>query len=335
MALDWLSVISLFRLPVLHSAMIPSLLICVNKWFYENLFSLSVSTLSVSSGSSRSSLGSLSASSKGSLNSLSLTDLYTYSQTCSDVNLPELHHRVEKVLQGHNTSLQAAPAAGISPILEVDTPAETLDGTVTGSTTVQSRSAPSQHVTHLLTEMSLRNSLSPGSSASSLSSPPVSPYDAGPPPSYQQHLEKQRIITSASNSVTDQYGIGESSIVHGENVTNTSSTPLTGYNHMVQSVINQGSMYPVGLQHTSQSLPQNSFSLHSDTSGNSSVSLSCRNNVVSETENITIPPLSPISESSSGVCNNASGVNTRSVSAAVSDESVAGDSGVFEASSKR
>jgi hypothetical protein len=44
------------------------------------------------------------------------------------------------------------------------------------------------------------------------------------------------------------------------------------------------------------------------------------------------PPLSPISETSSGVCNNLSGGNTRSVSAAVSDESVAGDSGVFEAS---
>ena len=47
------------------------------------------------------------------------------------------------------------------------------------------------------------------------------------------------------------------------------------------------------------------------------------------------PPLSPISESSSGVCNNLSGGNTRSVSAAVSDESVAGDSGVFEVSIKR
>ena len=47
------------------------------------------------------------------------------------------------------------------------------------------------------------------------------------------------------------------------------------------------------------------------------------------------PPLSPISESSSGVCNNLSGGNTRSVSAAVSDESVAGDSGVFEVSIKK
>lgn len=47
------------------------------------------------------------------------------------------------------------------------------------------------------------------------------------------------------------------------------------------------------------------------------------------------PPLSPISESSSGVGNNLSGANTRSVSAAVSDESVTGDSGVFEASVRR
>jgi hypothetical protein len=43
----------------------------------------------------------------------------------------------------------------------------------------------------------------------------------------------------------------------------------------------------------------------------------------------TVPPLSPISESSSGMGNNLSGPNTRSVS--VSNESVAGDSGVFEA----
>ena len=52
-------------------------------------------------------------------------------------------------------------------------------------------------------------------------------------------------------------------------------------------------------------------------------------------DSLSNPPLSPISESSSGVCNNLSGGNTRSVSAAVSDESVAGDSGVFEASMKR
>ncbi|XP_035825058.1 protein KIBRA isoform X1 [Aplysia californica] len=52
-------------------------------------------------------------------------------------------------------------------------------------------------------------------------------------------------------------------------------------------------------------------------------------------EPIPNPPLSPISESSSGVGNNLSGGNTRSVSAAVSDESVAGDSGVFEASVRR
>ena len=60
----------------------------------------------------------------------------------------------------------------------------------------------------------------------------------------------------------------------------------------------------------------------------------CRRYATDMTSEVTNPPLSPISESSSGVCNNMSGVNTRSVSAAVSDESVAGDSGVFEASGK-
>ena len=52
--------------------------------------------------------------------------------------------------------------------------------------------------------------------------------------------------------------------------------------------------------------------------------------------NIFNPPLSPTSESSSGVCHTASGgVPTRNVSAAVSNESMAGDSGVFEASKKK
>nr|CAD7440633.1 unnamed protein product [Timema bartmani] len=46
------------------------------------------------------------------------------------------------------------------------------------------------------------------------------------------------------------------------------------------------------------------------------------------------PPLSPISETPPQELSS-SGTNTRSVSAAVSDESVAGDSGVFEASNKK
>lgn len=60
------------------------------------------------------------------------------------------------------------------------------------------------------------------------------------------------------------------------------------------------------------------------------------------------PPLSPISETPPPMLDHdellqgtalsrtsSSGTNTRSVSAAVSDESVAGDSGVFEASNKK
>ena len=53
-------------------------------------------------------------------------------------------------------------------------------------------------------------------------------------------------------------------------------------------------------------------------------------------EKLSNPPMSPVSESSSGMGNNLSGVGTvRSISAAVSNESVAGDSGVFEASMRR
>lgn len=76
--------------------------------------------------------------------------------------------------------------------------------------------------------------------------------------------------------------------------------------------------------------PESSQSLSSSTS------MSSRHNTATVSEGIlSNPPLSPISESSSGVGNNLSGGNTRSVSAAVSDESVAGDSGVFEASGQR
>lgn len=52
-------------------------------------------------------------------------------------------------------------------------------------------------------------------------------------------------------------------------------------------------------------------------------------------EYLTAEPLSPISETPLELTTrSSSGTNTRSVSAAVSDESVAGDSGVFEASNK-
>ena len=96
--------------------------------------SLSQSTLSVSSGSSRGSLGSLSASSRGSLNSASLCDIYAQmgggglgasppagAAVGGDVNLPELHRRVEKLLQGHTVCISP-----IHEVVAVDAPAGTV-----------------------------------------------------------------------------------------------------------------------------------------------------------------------------------------------------------------
>jgi protein KIBRA len=110
--------------------------------------------LSVSSGSSRGSLGSLSTGSKGSLNSQSITDIYR-SSSVQDVNLLELHRRVEHLLNGHQVTQPPTPSGSKES----------------------------------LTRSHSMKSLSPGSSLSSLS-PPVSPYEAAPPPSYAQHIQK-------------------------------------------------------------------------------------------------------------------------------------------------
>ena len=305
-------------------------------WWTAVIFSLSLSTLSVSSGSSRGSLGSLSASSKGSLNSLSLTDLYTYSQSYPDVNLPELHQWVEKLLQGHTTGSQTAISAGISPIMEVDTPADTLNAPITGLSDnvamVAGLAAASPQVTRLLGEVPVRGSMSPGSSLSSLSSPPVSPYDIGPPPSYQQHIDK-RVVTSTPLSTSEVPHVQHGVHTHTDSL---SSSSITGHHLSSHAANTTTTTHPLCPQHFPPSLPLYSSSTsESDSLVDMSLPVCSRRSHLTESDLITNPPLSPISESSSGVCNNTSGVNTRSVSAAVSDESVAGDSGVFEACSKR
>ena len=146
-------------------------------------------------------------------------------------------------------------------------------------------------------------SLSPRSSLSSVS-PPVSPHELGPPPSYEQaFLDKQRRLVAAT--------VGES----------TNSAQL------------EDSLAALSL------LPRDGRFEAPDNAGSYSA----------------LPPLSPISEyvpleESQEDVNmpkgSSSGTNTRSVSATVSDDdesresttsqlSVAGDSGVFEASTTR
>ncbi|XP_046624064.1 protein kibra isoform X1 [Neodiprion virginianus] len=161
-------------------------------------------------------------------------------------------------------------------------------------------------------------SLSPRSSLSSVS-PPVSPlYEnapMGPPPAYEQveqQRRQQRLLASASpldrNQLEDklaelrlsQQAIQEQLSANSEHSKLSPQPPV----EFQSGNMSQGS----GLGRPAMPLPQE-------------------------------PPLSPISETPPphGTRSRASssGTNTRSVSAAVSDESVAGDSGVFEASNRR
>nr|XP_022328024.1 protein WWC2-like isoform X2 [Crassostrea virginica] len=257
----------------------------------SQLRSLSLSTLSVSSGSSLGSLGSLSSCSRGSLNSLNMVDIYGQ-QHSPDTNLHDLHRRVEKLLQGHS----------ISPIHELQ-----VSSDVTAAATN----------TYLQSIMASNNDIS--SSSSIASSPPVSPLDVGPPPSYHQHMTN---VAGLPRKVTTY---------------NIPPQPPLSYSAGANIIADQSNTDPMnGLPSTGPRLEANKGSLvHPNPSPGQSLNdsvISAKRSQLADIMDVSNPPLSPISESSSGVCNNLSGGNTRSVSAAVSDESVAGDSGVFEAS---
>lgn len=286
------------------------------------LKSMSASTLSISSGSSLGSLGSLgslSASSRGSLSSLSMLDIYNQ-QKANDVDLQDLHRRVEKLLQGHS----------ISPIHENPVPAPDVMAAAT-SGYLQSVMASSQEIPP---PGACLNSASPHSSLSSLS-PPVSSYDIGPPPTYKQHMNivKPPPPTSVP-SVQGRAGFfTESSAPQNVNI----SIPIQINSNQSKLTVQNS---PVLQQSKYESTETCSYSVQTSSTyqSESTETVCVQTSVAKKTqfpENLDAmsnPPLSPISESSSGVGN---GGNTRSVSATVSDESVAGDSGVFEASVKR
>ncbi|KAF8784560.1 Protein kibra like protein [Argiope bruennichi] len=241
----------------------------------SQLKSLSASTLSVSSSSSLGSLstGSLSASSKGSLSSLSFTDIYGLPQCSVDPTLQDLHKRVGHLIQGNS---------------QVNAPTSFEDPATTSLSV--GHSVPS---------------LSPRSSLSSIS-PPVSPYEYGPPPSYEQtHLE--RLQRQLPSSIEEQLSDLKLSPCAAECL-------RTEQNVFNDQKLRSSGMFLVGEQNINlRSYGESSNETHSN------------------------PPLSPICELGSDdlqPCTYPSS-NNKSVSAAVSDESVAGDSGVFEASNKR
>ncbi|CAH0560752.1 unnamed protein product [Brassicogethes aeneus] len=167
-------------------------------------------------------------------------------------------------------------------------------------------------------------SLSPRSSLSSVS-PPVSPmYEnlpcIGPPPTYEQ-VERDRRIMSEQKQIDDRLVELRLSNPAINDYYSTPRLQIPALSPLTDILEAQGNMSQgSGLGRPSR------YSYES--SGD--------------------PPLSPISETPPPILDHdeilqgaalsrtsSSGTNTRSVSAAVSDESVAGDSGVFEASNRK
>lgn len=250
-----------------------------------------MSTTSISSGSSLGSLGSLSASSRGSQNSmaLSFTDIYSLQgHLTPEVNLPELHRRVERLLQGANRNFVSIPEDVAS---SSDIPCGLASGGfgfgATDLTATESRG--------LFT----------------------SRFESCSLPSYEEHVERQRSLANLNLS---------------------QELAACGYSN---TAANNGASVNQSLSELRRST---SFVLTTNpekivcgddflSDGQHQLCVPYYDCFVDKTDKISNPPLSPISESSSGVCNvlyyNS---NTHSVSAAMSDDSITGgsDSGVSE-----
>ncbi len=181
-------------------------------------------------------------------------------------------------------------------------------------------------------------------------SPPISPHSTEPPPppppTYEQHL-RQRLehLNIAPPPDVTQHVDAPSTTTHAQNPAAILHRPFTGTNnsaldaHVPRGQSNHSHAHVTQNVSDADAFSRRTFVTHEALLewGTEPPSGALGGGVgVTPGGGGSNPPLSPISESSSGVGgNNLSGGNTRSVSAAVSDESVAGDSGVFEVSIKR
>ena len=269
---------------------------------------LSASTLSMSSSSSLGSLSSSHASSKGSLSSLSFTDIYGMSSIAQpDSSMLDLHRRVEKILEGTQQNVDNVNQNSEESFQPGSVPA-----------------GPEVPVNLNLPKTSSQLSLSPRSSLSSVS-PPVSPYNAAVlPPSYDQayltSIERQKrlqatlpLLSAPPAPVSSSTGLEDQ--LTALTVARLPSLPATGRR------VNTSRQFELGEGNFQQQQQQLVVGRRSG-----------QDSVGSDQS----APLSPISEWTDDRKTTLSlSTNTRSVSAAVSDESVAGDSGVFEASHKK
>ena len=304
---------------------------------------LSASTLSMSSSSSLGSLSSSHASSKGSLSSLSFTDIYGMSAIAQpDSSMLDLHRRVEKILEGSHTQHQHS----VDNVNQNQAETECYSGQPG-----QLSDAVSANLS--LPKTSSQLSLSPRSSLSSVS-PPVSPYNASSsavlPPTYDQayltSIERQKRLQASLPSLPQQQQQPQnSSNLHLNSALANLEEQFTGLNmaprgqhqpQVTSSSVGQGQ----ARGRVPRPLAVGQFDL-SDLNYSLSPSQAVFNrrsgqDSVGSDQSNQSAPLSPISETTTDDRKTTLSSNTRSgVSAAVSDESVAGDSGVFEASHKK
>ena len=298
---------------------------------------LSASTLSMSSSSSLGSLSSSHASSKGSLSSLSFTDIYGMSTIAQpDSSMLDLHRRVEKILEGSHTQHQH----NVENVNQNTADAECYSGQPG-----QLADAVSANLS--LPKTSSQLSLSPRSSLSSVS-PPVSPYNAGSaavlPPTYDQayltSIERQKRLQASLPSLPQQQPQNSSNL-HLNSALANLEEQFTGLNVAPRGqVTNCGGAGGQVRPKVPRPLAVGQFDL-SDLNYSLSPSQAVFNrrsgqDSVGSDQSNQSAPLSPISETTTDDRKTTLSSNTRSgVSAAVSDESVAGDSGVFEASRKK
>ncbi|XP_071786666.1 protein KIBRA-like isoform X1 [Asterias amurensis] len=284
----------------------------------SQLKSLSVSTLSSSSsrGSlSASSRGSL-ASSKGSLNSaLSYTDMPP-SQYSIDLNMKDIQQKVDALFHGSMEGMGAS--APNSPQHIKPSPANVM-------------SVPGGVENHKsMTSLSSRSSLSSMSPPSSPSTAhlngDIMRYD-GPPPTYIDHLSTvQRQKNNIAGYLQTQ-GLEDDHLAGG-----LSQLTINGGEGVMQMP------HPQGAQDGGVLPGGGGVAV----GGRGLVRLSMDPKIPGAEYNVEIignTPLSPISEGIAGVdlrrLESQSAAAARSVTAAVSDESMTGDSGVYEASIKR
>lgn len=300
---------------------------------------LSASTLSMSSSSSLGSLSSSHASSKGSLSSLSFTDIYGLSTTAQpDSSMLDLHRRVEKILMG--SQQQSGCSQTSAENINQNSESETSSASANNQALPTGQQAPpsSLSMSKLCPTSGSQLSLSPRSSLSSMS-PPVSPYEnpgSGLPPSYDQayltSTERQKKGSSLNNQQSQSGPPSE----HPQNTVLSIEEGLAELRlrQTHTSAVSPHRRYPGGRPANFDFGDLAGYSL----APNSGLSFLQRRNGQDSVGSDASAPLSPISETTSTSEDRrtlgSSGL-APSVSAAVSDESVAGDSGVFEAAHKK